>query len=67
MIPRVEPQEPLRLELQDFARAIHTGEEPRSNVTLGLDIVAAVEMAQASMLDNGIPQAFVPAVEPAAA
>ena len=36
VIPRVEAQEPLRLELQDFARAIRTGEEPRSNVLLGL-------------------------------
>jgi predicted dehydrogenase len=67
VIPRVDPQEPLRLELQDFARAIHTGEEPRSNVALGLDIVAAVEMAQASMLENGTPQGFAPLMEPAAA
>jgi predicted dehydrogenase len=56
VIPRVEAQEPLRLELQDFARAIRTGEEPRSNVALGLDIVAAVEMAGASMRDNGTRQ-----------
>ena len=58
VIPRVEPQEPLRLELQDFANAIRTGEEPRSNVELGLDIVAAVEMAAASMRDNGMPLGF---------
>ncbi|HYM67537.1 MAG TPA: Gfo/Idh/MocA family oxidoreductase [Patescibacteria group bacterium] len=67
VIPRVEPQEPLRLELQDFARAIRTGEEPRSNVALGLEIVAAVEMAAASMRDNGMPLGFAPRVEPAAA
>lgn len=68
VIPRVEPQEPLRLELQDFARAIRTGEEPRSNVALGLDIVAAVEMAEASMRDNGVPVGSSSArVEPAAA
>ena len=35
VIPRVEPQEPLALELQDFANSIRTGEEPRSNVALG--------------------------------
>lgn len=57
VIPRVEPKEPLSLELRDFAHAIRTGEEPRSSVALGLDIVAAVEMAQASMRDNGAPQA----------
>ena len=67
VIPRVEPQEPLALELQDFANSIRTGEEPRSNVGLGLDIVAAVEMAQASMMDNGVPLEFAPWVEPAVA
>jgi predicted dehydrogenase len=67
VIPRVEPQEPLALELQDFANAIRTGEEPRSNIALGLDIVAAVEMAQASMQDNGVPLEFAPWVEPAVA
>ena len=35
VIPRVEPQEPLALELQDFANAIRTGEQPRSNVGAG--------------------------------
>jgi predicted dehydrogenase len=58
VIPRVQPQEPLRLELEDFARAIRTGEEPRSNVALGLEIVAAVEMASASIRDNGTPLAL---------
>ena len=67
VIPRVEPQEPLRLELEDFARAIRTGEEPRPNVALGLDIVEAVEMAGASMRDNGVPLRFAPRVAPAAA
>ena len=67
VIPRVEPQEPLALELADFANAIRTGEQPRSNVGLGLDIVAAVEMAQASMMDNGVPLEFAPWVEPAVA
>jgi predicted dehydrogenase len=63
VIPRVDPQEPLRLELQDFAHAIRTGEEPRSNVALGLAIVAAVEMAGASMRDNGVPLGLTPQVQ----
>jgi predicted dehydrogenase len=54
VIPRVEPQEPL----EDFARAIRTGSEPRSNVSLGIEIVAAVEMATASIRDNGVPLAL---------
>ena len=45
VIPRVEPQEPLRLELEDFAHSIRTGEEPRSSLALGIEIVAAVELA----------------------
>ena len=56
VIPSVAAAEPLSLELQDFANAIHTGEEPRSNVALGLDIVAAMEGAEASMRDHGAPQ-----------
>ncbi|HTV21946.1 MAG TPA: Gfo/Idh/MocA family oxidoreductase [Polyangiaceae bacterium] len=62
VIPRVDANEPLSLELKDFAHAIHTGEEPRSNVSLGLEIVAAVEMAEASMQQNGTPQASVQTV-----
>jgi predicted dehydrogenase len=60
VIPRVQPQEPLRLELEDFARAIRTGSEPRSNVALGIEIVAAVEMASASIRDNGAPLSLAP-------
>jgi predicted dehydrogenase len=58
--PRVQAQEPLRLELDDFARAIHTGEEPRSNVALGVQIVAAIELAQESLRSNGVPLAVAP-------
>ncbi len=65
--PRVHAQEPLRLELDDFARAIRTGEEPRSNVALGLQIVAAIELAQESLRSNGVPLALPPRVERAAA
>jgi predicted dehydrogenase len=55
VIPRVEPQEPLRLELEDFARAIRTGEEPRSSLALGVEIVAAMELAQSSLRAGGKP------------
>jgi predicted dehydrogenase len=58
VIPRIEPQEPLRLELQDFANAIRTGEEPRSNCELGLEIVAAVEAAESSLRRGGLPCAL---------
>ncbi len=39
IVPRLEAAEPLSLELADFARAIRTGTEPRSNAQLGLEIV----------------------------
>src|ERR1700722_7701894 len=55
LIPRVEPQEPLRLALGGFARAVRPAEEPRANCELGLSIVAAVEAAQRSLLRGGLP------------
>ncbi|HEV3093151.1 MAG TPA: Gfo/Idh/MocA family oxidoreductase [Solirubrobacteraceae bacterium] len=67
IIPRVEPQEPLSLELQDFARAIRTGSEPRSNVELGLNIVALVELAGDSLRTNGVPLSLAKRRERAAA
>ncbi len=67
VIPRVQPQEPLSLELQDFAKAIRTGSEPRSNVALGLDIVALVELASDSLRTNGVPLALAPRLAQAAA
>ena len=48
--------EPLRLELQDFANSIRTGAWPRSNVELGLEIVAAMESAETSMRERGAPR-----------
>jgi predicted dehydrogenase len=59
VIPRIEPREPLRLELEDFAHAIRTGEEPRSSLALGIEIVATVELAEASMRAGAQPMALV--------
>jgi predicted dehydrogenase len=67
VIPRVQPQEPLSLELQDFANAIRTGEEPRSSRALGVEIVATIELATASLERNGAPLSLVPSLERAAA
>ena len=53
--PRIDAVEPLNLELQDFARAILTGDNPRSNARLGLDIVLALEAAEASLENGGAP------------
>ena len=55
IVPRLEPAEPLSLELADFAHAIRTGAEPRSNAQLGLEIVLAMEAAEESLRRNGQP------------
>jgi predicted dehydrogenase len=67
VIPRVEPAEPLRLELEDFAHAIRTGSEPRSSLALGLEIVAAVELAETSLRAGGKPLALPVLADRAAA
>jgi predicted dehydrogenase len=55
--PRLEPAEPLALELQDFAHCIRTGSTPRSHAYLGLEVVAAMEAAQESLRRGGQPVA----------
>jgi predicted dehydrogenase len=56
--PKVEAAEPLSLELEDFARAIRTGTEPRSTPALGLEIVRALEAAHESLAIDGVPVAL---------
>jgi predicted dehydrogenase len=53
--PRIEPEEPLSLELEDFADAIHTGKQPRSHAGLGLEIVRVLQAAQQSLENHGQP------------
>lgn len=55
VVPRIEAAEPLGLELADFAHAIQTGDEPRSNGALGLEIVRVLDAAHLSMERAGDP------------
>lgn len=55
LVPRIEAAEPLSLELADFAHSIRSGEEPRSNGRLGLEIVRVLEGARISMENGGEP------------
>lgn len=48
--PRVDPTEPLSLELDDFCRAIRTDSRPRAHANLGLEVVRMVEAAERSLL-----------------
>jgi predicted dehydrogenase len=49
-IPHIEWVEPLRLECEDFAHAIRTGEQPRANGQSGLEVVKILTAAQESLL-----------------
>jgi predicted dehydrogenase len=55
--PRIEPAEPLGLELKDFASAILEGTTPISNARLGLEVVFGLEALEHSLDDRGEPVA----------
>ncbi len=61
-IPHIDWIEPLRLECEDFAHAIRTGEQPRAHAGVGVEVVRllaaaqeALEMEERKML-NGVVQ-----------
>jgi predicted dehydrogenase len=61
--PRIAPDEPLRLEVEDFAEAIRTGAAPRSNAELGLQVVRLIEATELSLEYNSAPVSLEPAVD----
>jgi predicted dehydrogenase len=61
LVPRLEPAEPLGLELEDFAGAIRSGSPPRSDARLGVEIVRILTAAHASLTSSGAPVALGPA------
>jgi predicted dehydrogenase len=63
VVPRLEPAEPLGLELADFAGAIRGGGTPRSHAGLGTDIVRILEAAHTSLTGSGEPVALGGAAE----
>src|SRR4051794_10770035 len=64
VVPRLDPSEPLGLELADFATAIDSGTVPRSHARLGVEIVRVLEAAHASLTSSGAPVALAPAAQP---
>jgi predicted dehydrogenase len=48
-IPHIEWMEPLRLECEDFAHAIRTGEPPAASGEVGLEVVKMLAAAQESL------------------
>jgi predicted dehydrogenase len=53
--PRLDAEEPLRVELQDLVEAIQEGREPLSSKQLGLDVVRVIEAVETSLTFNGSP------------
>ncbi|MFZ0042494.1 MAG: Gfo/Idh/MocA family oxidoreductase [Solirubrobacteraceae bacterium] len=53
--PHLTAEEPLRVELADFAASIRSGNQPRSNMQLGLEVVMMMEAAETSLAYNGAP------------
>ena len=58
--PRVEPVEPLSLELADFAKAIQNGTPLVSSPAVGLDVVRTIEAVDRSLAEGGIPVGLGP-------
>jgi predicted dehydrogenase len=55
-IPHIEWMEPLRLECEDFARSIRTGEQPVANGRIGLEVVRLLTAAEASLRGRQIAE-----------
>jgi predicted dehydrogenase len=53
LTPRLDPAEPLRVELEDFVTAIRSGRPPRSDSRLGVDVVGMTEAAEESLARDG--------------
>lgn len=58
-IPHIEWMEPLRLECEDFAHAIRTGEQPAANGRAGLEVVKILAAAQESLRERPFSQPTV--------
>jgi predicted dehydrogenase len=56
---KIDPAEPLALELAEFLRAVRGGPAPRSSPALGLEVVRTIEAVHRSLDSGGIPVAVV--------
>ncbi len=53
--PRIEPVEPLLLQMEDFCRAVRERVEPRSSRSIGLEVVRTLEAVDDSLAGCGRP------------
>ena len=63
LTPRIAPDEPLRIEVEDFVSAIREGRQPRSSASLGLDVVRLIEATEQSLEFNSAPVALDPSLD----
>ena len=63
LTPRLDADEPLRLEVDDFVGAIRDGREPRSKASIGLDVVRLIEATERSLEFNSAPVAVDPSLD----
>lgn len=52
-IPHIDWMEPLRLECEDFVSSIRTGNQPRANGRVGLEVVRVLATAQKALEQQG--------------
>jgi predicted dehydrogenase len=52
-IPRISPEEPLRIECRHFLQAVRSGERPRADVDEGAAVVEVLEALQTSLERGG--------------
>lgn len=53
IVPYIKPDEPMRLECEDFVESIRTGRRPISDGELGLSVVKVLSAVQTSAKHNG--------------
>jgi predicted dehydrogenase len=58
LTPRLDADEPLRLEVEDFCASIRERRQPRSNAALGIDVVRLIEATELSLAYNSAPVPF---------
>ena len=55
LTPRLDPDEPLRVEVADFVASVTEARAPVSHARLGLQVVRMIEAAETSLAWNGAP------------
>ena len=63
LTPRLDADEPLRLEVEDFVASIREGRQPRSHAGLGLDVVRLIEATELSLEYNSAPVSVDPSLD----